>query len=146
MKNSSIKYIEWLSAEDMHGDSIQWISELNFMYDELRFFSELIRSNTIELIDSKSYSKNKALIDTIHNFIGSNDRLIERIRLHENKLKIMVDGIDQIHEENSYKDQHRNITREMERHLNDFRDLKSKLFKTIKSILKKQKSSNFLKQ
>ena len=56
------KYIEWFNAEEMHEASKKWTLELNFIRDEQRFFEDLIKSYTLDLLDSGKFSKTKEII------------------------------------------------------------------------------------
>lgn len=130
----------------MHVMSLSWLSELNFITDEHYFFNDLITSYTHELIDSKSFSKNKNLIDKLSKVLKNNESLIEEIRIHENNLKIMVDGIDQLDEEKKYKENHRKLDQQLGEHLANYKNIKSELFQQMKHILKKKKQRKQLKQ
>ncbi len=130
----------------MHAMSLQWLSELEFITDEHQFFNDLITSYTHELIDSKYFSRNRDLIDKLSKLLKNNELLISDIRAHENNLKIMVDGIDQLDEEKAYKKHHRELDQQLNDHLKKYKAVKSKLFQLIKQILKKKKQRKQLKE
>ena len=143
---TNIKYIEWLSAEDMHADSLKWLSELRFIKDEQYFFNDLIASNMFDLIDVKAFSKNKKLVEKLGDLIAGTDTLIKGIEIHESNLKIMVDGIDELDKESSYKDEHRALAKKIDQHSALYKTIKAELFEIIKTILKRKKLSKQLKQ
>ena len=60
------RYVEWLSAEDMHKGSKEWLSELEFVKDEHLFFEDLIKSFTLQLINPEKFAHNKEIIDAIN--------------------------------------------------------------------------------
>lgn len=142
---TNIKYIEWLSAEDMHADSLKWLSELEFIKDEQHFFNDLIASNMFELIDAKAFSKNKKIVEKLGELIAGTDTLIKAIKIHEGNLKIMVDGIDELAKESRYKDEHRTLAKKINQHSNLYKTIKTELFETMKAILKRKKLSKQLK-
>ena len=90
----NIKYVEWLSAEDMHKDTLDWISELEFTKDEHSFFENLVNLYTLQLIVTKKLSESSEIIDAINQSEKANILLLEAIKIHRNELQIMVDGID----------------------------------------------------
>jgi len=100
-KQTKPKYVVWLSAETMHKSSRKWLSELMFVKDEQLFFDDLIKSYTLQLIDSKHFEESKQLVNTLSNLQKKTNMLIESVKTHETDLKIMVDGINQLKEEDA---------------------------------------------
>src|SRR5690606_12282869 len=136
---SKTTYVEWLNAEEMHEHVQQWMSELEFANDEFRFLEDLIKTYTLQLIESKQFSDNKEIIDAINRTGKRNHLLLEAIRVHSNELEILMDGIDQPKDEESYKERHRDFILRVKEFLLDYRSLKTQLFSMIQSILKKEK-------
>lgn len=143
-KPKKTKYVEWLSAEVMHKASKKWLSELNFIQDEQLFFDELVESYTLQLIDSKHFETSKEIVTELSRLQKKNDHLIEALKVHENELEIMVDGIDQPNEEAMYKQKHRDFIVFVSEYFNDYRILKTKLFDLIKTIIKTEKQKRLL--
>ncbi|WP_339917944.1 hypothetical protein [Yeosuana marina] len=141
---SSPKYIEWLNAELMHEESSKWLSELRFIKDEEHFFEDLIKLFTLQLIDSKNFSKSKEIVDLLKSLRIKNTELIATVTSHERNLKIMVDGKDQLKEEEAYKDRHRELLIAVKRYFKEYRSLKAQLFKTVKGIMKSEKQKRLL--
>lgn len=137
-------YVEWLSAEEMHKDSLDWLSELEFIKDAHSFFEDLVKSYTLQLIDTKKFDESKELVDTVNRSQKRNNLLVEAIKVHKNELKIMVDGIDQPKEEESYKKEHRNLIILMNEYLKDYQSLKTQLFEIVQGIIKKEKQRHLL--
>lgn len=138
------KYIEWLNAELMHEESGKWMSELRFIKDEESFFEDLIKLFTLQLIDSENFSKSKEIVELLKSLRVKNIELINSIVIHERELKIMVDGKDQLKEEDAYKVTHRELLIAVKRYFKEYRKLKSQLFKTIKGIMKSEKQKRLL--
>ncbi|GGK28025.1 hypothetical protein GCM10007962_22870 [Yeosuana aromativorans] len=137
-------YIEWLNAEMMHEESVKWLSELKFIKDEERFFEDLIKLFTLQLIDSKNFSKSKDTVKLLKALRLKNQELINAIIVHEKELKIMVDGKNQLKEEAAYKEEHRDLLILVKRYFKEYRKLKIQLFKTIKDIMKSEKQKRLL--
>ena len=108
MKNTQMhtRYVEWLNADEMHNKSKEWLSELKFIKDEHLFFEDLIKSYTLELLEPQKYVHNKEIIDAINKSKKRNNLLIDAIKVHKNKLQIMVDNKEQPKEEEAYKKEH----------------------------------------
>jgi hypothetical protein len=142
--SSSIKFIKWLSAEDMHNNSKEWLSELEFIKVEHLFLDDIINSFALQLIDKTYFSDSKKIIEAINSSTKENEKLIKVIRKHENDLKIMIDGINQHKDEEAYKDEHRNITVIIHKFLKEYKILKKELFDMIKKIKKTQKQKRLI--
>lgn len=136
---SNIKYIKWQSADDIHMTSKEWLSELQFIQDEHLFFSDLITTYTSQLMSHEEFSKTRNLVDNITASQKRNNLLIEAIKTHENDLKILVDGINQIKEEKAYIKEHKGLLTEITAYLNDYKQLKTRLFNVFKSLKKDEK-------
>ncbi len=143
-KSNTPKYIAWLSAETMHNASRKWLSELEFAKDEQLFFDDLVKSYTLQFIDSKHFEESKYIVTQLNKLQKNTDNLIETIKKHERELKIMVDGIDQIELEKAYKDEHGKLTIKVGDFLKTYRKLKMQLFNLVKAILKDKKQKRLL--
>lgn len=138
------KYVEWKSAEEMHFSSIQWISELNFIKDEHLFFEDMLKEYTLPIIESHLLSKAKDLIDRLTKHQQKTELLLNKITAHRNGLQIMIDGINQLEEENKYKKEHRKLLIEVNQFELEYNDLKKEIFKTVSQALKQQKQKRLL--
>lgn len=138
------KYIEWISAEDMHTDSLHWLSQLNFIKDEHFFFEDLISTFSSQLKKLDVFSSDKEIIDVITRSYRRTEQLINVVKKHEKELEIMLDGVDQIEDEKKYKETHRNLSKEMEEFFKEYRGLKVQLFNIIKDIKKEEKLQSSL--
>ena len=110
-----------------------------FVKDEQLFFDDLIKSYTLQLIDSKHFKESKQLVDTLSALQKKTNVLIESVKTHETDLKIMVDGINQLKEEAAYKEEHRGLIILISEFQLEYNTLKKHLFKLVKRIIKNQK-------
>ena len=138
------RYIEWISPEDMHAETLQWLSELKFVRDEQQFLNKLVKHYTSELADAKYYEKSKAIVGAILDTEKEVDTLIKKVQVHENQLDIMVDDIDQPRMERAYKETHKELMLEMGSYLYEYRSLKKELFSLISTVIRKDKQSRLL--
>jgi len=137
--NTHLKYVEWFSAEDMHSTSKQWLSELSFLKDEQLFFEDLIRKYIFELIAPDQFKKTTKIVEELGSSRKKTDELIKLVEAHERGLEIMVDGVDQVIEEEVYKNEHKRLIIEVSEFLKGYRKLKETLFNTVKEIAKSEK-------
>jgi len=144
MKAKELKYDVWLSAETMHKHSRKWLSELKFARDEQLFFDDLVKSYTLQLIDSKHFADSKKIIDKLHSLQKETNTLIHTIENHEKGLKVMLDGINELEKEDAYRHKHGKLIIVVSNFLEKYRTLKTKLFSLIKSIIKEGKQKRLL--
>ena len=143
-KEKTMKYDVWLNAENMHRDSRNWLSELEFAKDEELFLDDLIKSYTLQLIDSKHFAQSKKVVDKLNDIQKETNSLLEIVKNHEKGLKIMVDGINEFDKEKAFKNKHLKIMINEKNFLEKYRTLKSELFTVVKGILKEGKQKRLL--
>jgi len=64
--------------------------------------------------------------------------------MHEKALQILVDGIDQIKEEEAYRKEHLRLIIDVSNFQKKHREIKKRIFKLIKNILKEAKQKRLL--
>ncbi|AOW20664.1 hypothetical protein [Urechidicola croceus] len=141
-----MKYIEWLTGEEMHSQSKQWLSELSFIKIEQQFLDELIKNYTLQLVNSEKFSGNQNLISTLGNLQSEIEGLFNSVINHENELHIMVDGVYQPEEEKKYRKFHGQIINDLENYLKNYKVVKKQIFEMIKNIMRSEKPKRILKQ
>ncbi|AUC81133.1 hypothetical protein [Lacinutrix sp. Bg11-31] len=142
--NTDSKYIEWISAEEMHEVTKQWLSDLKFIADEQKFFQDLIKNYTIQLVDKSVFADTKVTIDALEKSKNKTKNLLAAIKRHGNDLEILVDGIDQLKEEKTYKKKHREFISLMSAFFIEYQTLKTQLFLIVKKALKKENQQRLL--
>jgi hypothetical protein len=143
-KEKTHRYIEWISPEDMHTETVQWLSELKFVRDEQYFLNSLVKHYTLQLTEAGRFEKSKALVSAILDAEKEVKTLMKKIQAHENQLEIMVDDIDQPTMERAYKETHKELMTVMQRYLEGYRGLKKRLFSLISTVIKKEKQHRLL--
>lgn len=138
------RYIEWISPEDMHAETVEWMSELKFAQDEQRFLNSLVKHYTLQLVGGHNYAKSKELVGSILDAENELEKLLKEVQLHENQLEILVDDVDQPKMEQAYKETHKELTGHMQNYLERYRDLKKRLFNLITVVMKKDKQNRLL--
>lgn len=137
-------YIEWLNPEEMHEGSMRWFSELKFIRDEQFFLNNLVKSFTLQLIDSNIYRNSKKIIERLQRAEKDIVSLFKKVQAHENQLEIIVDDVDQLKMEKAYLETHKELQIAMNDYTQQYREIKEQLFKLLSSILKKNKQKRLL--
>lgn len=140
----NIKYIETKSPDELHVESLNWISELKFIKDEQKFLEDLLKSYTIQLLENQDFSKNREIINDLTKIRKSGENLLKKLINHENELLILVDGIDQIKEEKHYRFLHSTYLLEVTNYFNEYKDIKKEIFSAVKKIMKQEKQKRLL--
>lgn len=143
LKNQT-KYVEWLSVSNMHQETLNWNSELNFIKVEQIFFQDLIKSYTIQLIGSEHFDKSKQIVDILYEIQKETNLLFEIVKRHRVSLQILVDGVNQIKEEKAYKKEHKDLIVKLSEFIDRYNNFKETLFKHIKNIIKENKQKRLL--
>lgn len=143
-KQTKVKYKAWLSAETMHDNTRKWMSELKFAKDEILFFNDLVKSYTLQLIDSKHFAESKKIIDKLNILKKDTDNLINTVKNHEKGLKVMVDGVNELQKEDTYRRKHAKLIIVVSNFLEKYKILKTQLFSLITGVIKEGKQKRLL--
>ena len=135
------KLMKWLSADDLNHINKAWLSELNFMKDEQRFFNRLLIDYSEQMTMAGNYVKTKKLIEKLAKSTNKTLYLITAVEKHLNELIILVDGKDQLEEENAFKSVQNQLDDEMTQHVNLYKSLKKELFKHTMKVCSSDKKS-----
>ncbi|MCK0133861.1 hypothetical protein [Arenibacter sp. S6351L] len=138
------RMIEWLDPNEMHEASLKWMSELKFIRDEQLFLNNLVKSYTLQLTDTAVFNESKEIIGAIATAEKEVIVLMKKVQAHENQLEIMLDQIDQLKMEKAYTETHWELNSEMARYSVQYRELKSRLFKLVSKVMKKDKGNRLL--
>ena len=138
------RMMEWLDPNEMHEDSQKWMSELKFVRDEQLFLNDLVKSYTLQLTDSAVFNESKEIIGAIATAEKEVIVLMKKVQAHGNQLEIMLDHIDQLKMEATYTKTHWELHTEIAKYSFEYRELKSRLFKLVSKIMKKDKGNRLL--
>ncbi len=144
-QNEVYRYIAWKTPEEMHHSCLQWISNLNFIRDEHRFFEDILKEYTLPVIEAKLLEKVRKLVYDLSVSEKEERELSKKLYSHRNNLKIMIDYKDQLKEEHEYTVEHGNLKVEVTQYSEKFRNLKKEIFEVISFSLKKQKQNWLLR-
>lgn len=133
-----LKYVQWFSAEEMHEATKNWESELGFIQDEQLFFEHLLKQSMELSASPGNMSSIQDLSDELGGLKKECDLLVSEVLSHLNKLDVLVDGINQIREEDIYKETHQELVDAIGEFLIKHQQLKKDLFNVVKKQLKDQ--------
>jgi len=137
-------FIKWLTIQDLHTDSQEWILELDFLNDEYFFFIDCIKWYTLQLIDFQDYSVSKKIVETLSNSKKTNTELYKLVREHQNDLEVLVDESNELKEEIVYKEEHKALLFLLKNHSKEHKELKLNLFDILKKIKKIEKQKHII--
>lgn len=135
------RYIAWKTPVEMHFSCLQWISYLDFIRDEHRFFEDILKEYTLPVIEAHLFEKARKLVNDLSLSEHEEKALTRKLIAHRNDLQIMIDGIDQLKEEQEYSAEHGKLKMEVSKYTDKYRNLKKEIFEIITSALKKQKQN-----
>tara|TARA_R110002124_G_scaffold87407_1_gene225020 strand:+ start:43802 stop:44233 length:432 start_codon:yes stop_codon:yes gene_type:complete len=134
------KYIEWRDTKGLHEDTLQTLSELAFLKDELQFLQDLVADHTLELIYGKPFEESRMIAQQISKHKKKLNKLVTSLKDHKNELKVLMDDIDVPNELRDYKEMHYNLMIDtMDFHTNVKRT-KRDIFSMLSDIMKKSKA------
>jgi hypothetical protein len=138
------RMMEWLDPNEMHEASQKWMSELKFIRDEQLFLNDLVKSYTLQLSDSAVFNESKAIIGAITTAEKEVIVLMKKVQAHGNQLEIMLDKTDQLKMEQVYTETHWVLNAEIAKYSIEYRELKSRLFRLVSKVMKKDKNNRLL--
>ncbi len=136
--------MKWISPQEMHKVSLSWFSELSFVRDEQLFLGDLLKSYTLQFSDLTIFDESRRVIGAISKAKKEVVVLLKKVQAHYNQLEIMVDDIDQPKMEKAYRDTYWDLLIEIEGYLHEYRNLKSRLFRLIAKVMKKDRGQRLL--
>jgi hypothetical protein len=137
-----LKYIEWFSAEEMHEAAKNWVSELNFVRDEQYFFEHLLQQFSKTDVCSKVTFSCQTLLEELAPLQKECNLLVSALLRHRNKLYILLDGINQIEEEDFYRETHEEFVDVIGEFLMKHNQLKKDVFETVKVELRERRKDH----
>lgn len=132
------------SVEELHQDSINWLSEIEFTNYEMKFLNQLLSSYYIDLLDSGYDDNIKELVDKIVIEKKSSKALSKLLVEHEKILSDLIQT-NSVTSNKNYLDTHKKFEIEMNIFLGRSRALKMKIFKLIERTMRKKKQKKFPK-
>jgi hypothetical protein len=130
--------------DELHHDSQNWLSEIEFIKDEMKFLTNLLSSHYIDLMDTGRQTNIKEFVKEISVEKKTGKALYTLIHDHE---KVMSDLINakSVTTNKNYLDTHRKFEQEMIVFLRRYKKLKKGVFKMLELTMKKKHQKNLPK-
>lgn len=132
------------SIEELHHDSRNWLSEIEFINYEMKFLNKLLSSYYIDLLESGYDKPIKGLVNKIVVEKKSGNALSKLILEHEKILSDLIQTNSVISNKN-YLETHKKFEIEIIIFLGRYKELKTEIFRLIERIMKKKGQKKFPK-
>ncbi len=131
-------YLEEHTTSEMHIESKHYLSQLYFIRDEQHFFEELFEEYSFQLIVTENFSENRAVIDNWSKLLEKNEEYIQNLLEHDKKIELLI-NTEQTVTEIKYILWHKNLIKDVRKHIVNYKEIKQSIFDIIKAIKRKQK-------
>jgi|AntRauMFilla1563_2_1112583.scaffolds.fasta_scaffold01674_2 hypothetical protein len=139
-----IKYLKWFSADEIYETSKNWNSELNFIKNEQHFFESLFHQFAGSFVKSRETFIIREVLYDLAALKEECTILIWMVTRHINNLNLLIDEVNRIQEEKTYKETHQKIFDAMNDFVLKHKNLKTTLFKLVAKDLKEiKKKKNY---
>jgi len=131
------------NIEELHNDSRLWLSEIDFVNDEIRFLNHLLSSNYIDFLDAGLLNKTKELIVKISDEKEAGTSLYKLIRDHERKLSDLIETKSVTNNKN-YLQVHEKFERKIDRYFKKNKEIKKQIFKIVEKVMRKKEQKKLI--
>ena len=125
------------SKEELHDNSKNWLSEINFVNDELRFLDHLLGLNYIDFLEFGLDHKIEKLVKNIKVERKTGATLKKLILDHERILSGLIDK-DSVTSNANYMDVHKKLEFEMIIYNKKYKKLKRQIFEVVENVMEKK--------
>lgn len=125
------------NKDEIHYDSKEWISEINFINDEMRFLEQLLKSHYTDLVNREGAARIKTLEDDIREERTKGETLYKIIIDHDNILAELIEN-ESVNSNLHFLETHFKLEREMFGFLRTYKELKAEIYGILEDVIKKQ--------
>lgn len=125
------------SKEELHDNSKNWLSEILFVNDELRFLDHLLGSNYIDFLEFGLDNKIEKLVKSIKEEKKIGVTLKSLIQNHERILAGLIEK-DSVAGNANYMDAHKKLEFEMILYNKKYKKLKRQIFEVVENVMEKK--------
>ena len=138
---------DWLGREkttqELHNDSKIWISEINFINDEMRFLEHLLSSKYIDCLSSGLYKKIEISVKKISEEKKVGKTLLELILKQENIMSQLIKN-DSVTSNKNFLETHNKLETEIDDYIKKYKRLKKQIFEIVEKVMKKKEQKKLL--
>jgi hypothetical protein len=130
---------DWLyrvkSLEELHHDTLNWKSEINFIIDEMHFLEHLLSSKYIDLIHSGLYKKIEISLNKITDEKNSGKILIRLILDQERILSNLIKN-ESFPSNKNFMEKHHKFEEEMVDYVKKYKRIKKQIFEIVEKAMR----------
>ncbi|WP_224491089.1 hypothetical protein [Robertkochia flava] len=135
------KEIDLKKAEVLHRDAGDWLSEMEFMNNEMEFFGEMLRNYFMALAE-KNFEQEKVLIKNRRTISNEIELMKQRVKLHHDRLIRLIDESHRERSERELEAEHYEVALNFKKLRKEFISYKKDLYDTITVVMKGQKQKS----
>lgn len=133
------------TTEELHDDSKYWLSEIDFVNDEIRFLDHLLGSNYIDFLEYNLDKNVKRLVQQINDEKSRGVALRKVINDHENILDDLI-STKSVTSNLNYIEAHKDLELEMTIYMKKYKKVKRQIFEIVEGVMKKKGQKKLMKQ
>lgn len=138
---------DWLgrvkSVEELHNDSKLWLSEINFINDELRFLNHLLSTYYIEIIDAGFTKEVKTIVKKINHEKKSTISFLKLIMYHEKILSKLI-KTKSVTSNTNYLKMHQDLELKVTDYFKNSKLLKKRIFEIVEAQMVRKEQKKLL--
>ena len=132
------------STEELHDDSKNWLSEIGFVNDEMRFLDHLLGSNYIDFLEYGLEKNVERLVKNIADEKKIGKELFTIINDHEKVLGDLI-KTNSVTSNTNFMDVHKKLEFEMTIYNKKYKKLKRQIFELVEDVIHKKKQKKLTK-
>lgn len=131
------------SISMLHTESKNWISEIDFILDEIRFLKHLLSAKYIDYLFAGLAKRIEIFTKKLEVEKETSTLLKESIQKHEIFLTDLIEHNNLISNIN-YIEQHKTLNKEIEIYLKKYKNLKKQIFDAVEKVMRKKNIKKLL--
>lgn len=125
------------SIQELHNDSMLWISEINFINDEVRFLEHLLSAKYIDCLAAGLYKKIEELVHKLKEQKKVGDTLKIVIKEQEVILTDLIKRNNVLSNKN-FLENHKKLELEVSYYIKKYKRLKKQIFDIVENVMKQK--------
>lgn len=125
------------SVSELHEESKNWLSELAFIRDEIKFLNHLLSEKYIDYLFAGLGKRIEIFTKKMKVEDASGEILIETINKHELLLAELIEHNNLLTNIN-YIDQHKKLEKEIDIYMKKYKNLKKQIFEVVEKVMRKK--------
>ena len=121
----------------MHNESNNWVSEVEFILDEIRFLNHLLSVKYIDYLVAGLSKRIEIFTKKLEVEQKTGTVLIDSFKKHEIVLADLIENNNLITNIN-YIEQHKTLENEIEIYLKKYKNLKKQIFEVVEKVMRKK--------